>query len=159
LHSRPLRDSMLQRAVKQMVDAVEANFDHRNSAMKLRIRGNSLRFRLSQTEVAQLLNEGRIEDTLIFGPEPYSRLSYALEHSTACASVLVRPGPQSIAVVAPSTEVTHWAQNDAVGIYAEFETGDVRLDVMIEKDFACLDASEADNRDTFPNPSSDIKCK
>ena len=32
------------------------------------------------------------------------------------------------------------------------------LALLIEKDFACLDRSEEDNEDTFPNPNVGITC-
>jgi len=32
------------------------------------------------------------------------------------------------------------------------------LALLIEKDFACLDRSEEDNEDTFPNPNTGTKC-
>ena len=35
--------------------------------MKLRIRGNSIRLRLSRTEVAQFAGNGNVEDTVEFG--------------------------------------------------------------------------------------------
>ena len=38
--------------------------------MKLRIKGNSLRFRVTQSELAKLVELGRVEETIYFGPEP-----------------------------------------------------------------------------------------
>jgi hypothetical protein len=32
------------------------------------------------------------------------------------------------------------------------------LTVAIEKDFACLDLSDAENHDTFPNPQIEAAC-
>ena len=31
-------------------------------------------------------------------------------------------------------------------------------DIIVEKDFACLDLSDADNHDTFPNPQLGAVC-
>ena len=36
--------------------------------------------------------------------------------------------------------------------------GNRSLDLIVEKDFACLDLSDADNEDTFPNPNSGAIC-
>jgi hypothetical protein len=47
-----------------------------------------------------------------------------------------------------------------VGIYATVNLGHTgSLDVMIEKDFACLDRSDAENVDTFTNPNAATVCK
>lgn len=32
------------------------------------------------------------------------------------------------------------------------------LELILEKDFACLDRSDADNHDTFPNPFIGASC-
>jgi hypothetical protein len=32
------------------------------------------------------------------------------------------------------------------------------LDVLIEKDFACLDRNDKENEDTFPNPNVGTTC-
>lgn len=32
------------------------------------------------------------------------------------------------------------------------------LELILEKDFACLDRSDADNHDTFPNPLIGASC-
>jgi hypothetical protein len=45
--------------------------------MKLRIRGNSIRFRLSQTEMVQLVETGDVRDSVEFGPD--ARLDYRVE--------------------------------------------------------------------------------
>jgi len=45
-----------------------------------------------------------------------------------------------------------------VGIYGDVDTGISRLAVIVEKDFACLDRSERDNIDRFPNPHKGTVC-
>jgi hypothetical protein len=49
--------------------------------------------------------------------------------------------------------------SDDVGVYADVALGgDRALSVAIEKDFACLDRSDAENEDTFPNPNLAAAC-
>jgi len=121
--------------------------------MKLRIKDNSLRFRISQSELASLVDSGRTEKTIYFASDGDSRLTYALEcrPSSNHATLLYQPG--RITVVLSRDEVKAWGESEQVGIYA---TVDVcphgTLDILVEKDFACLDLSDAENRDTFPNP-------
>jgi hypothetical protein len=39
-----------------------------------------------------------------------------------------------------------------VGIEEKISKSEFALDVLIEKDFACLDRNDADNEGTYPNP-------
>jgi len=121
--------------------------------MKLRIKDNSLRFRISQSELADLVDSGRTEKTIYFASDGDSRLTYALQCRPASthATLLYQPG--KITVVLSKDEVNAWGESEQVGIYT---TVDVyphgTLDILVEKDYACLDLSDADNHDTFPNP-------
>jgi hypothetical protein len=47
--------------------------------MKLRIRGNSLRFRTTRSEIAKLIETGRIEEEVFFAADNQCKLTYALE--------------------------------------------------------------------------------
>jgi hypothetical protein len=59
----------------------------------------------------------------------------------------------------PNAQLTYWACGEDVGVYADLTLGDGRaLSVAIEKDFACLDRSDAENEDTFPNPNLAAAC-
>jgi hypothetical protein len=49
--------------------------------MKLRIKGNSLRIRVGRSELERFLDDGRVEDTIHFAPQPEARLTYVLESS------------------------------------------------------------------------------
>jgi hypothetical protein len=125
--------------------------------MKLRIKGDSLRFRLSPSEISRLLQFGRIEDTVHFGPEDDGKLTYALVMNAELPgqgeSMKVLHSPHVVSVVVAAAEVTAWANGTQVGIYAELDTGAAKLELAVEKDFACLDQGSADNQDTFPNPN------
>jgi hypothetical protein len=62
-------------------------------------------------------------------------------------------------VIVPKSNVLAWGTSDQVGIYHTIDLG-LRgsLEVVLEKDFACLDLSDAENEDTFPNPSAGAIC-
>ena len=49
--------------------------------MKFRINGNSLRLRVTRSELERLVKNARIEETIYFSPDEQSRLTYVLEHS------------------------------------------------------------------------------
>jgi hypothetical protein len=49
--------------------------------------------------------------------------------------------------------VTKWASSDQVGIEGEQPVDDqTSLRILIEKDFACIDATDEQNAVTFPHP-------
>ena len=125
--------------------------------MKLRIKGNSMRLRISPSEMKRLLSEGRIEETIHFGPEPDARLTYALEQSASKEGITVSSRPHEVVVVLSTENARSWAEGDEVGIYGSFNVGHGQLELVIEKDFACLDRREG-NEDTFANPKSAQLC-
>jgi hypothetical protein len=125
--------------------------------MKLRIKGNSMRLRVSPSEMKRLLSAGRIEEVIHFGPEPDAKLSYALEQAVSQKELTVRYRPQQVTVVLSTESARNWADGEQVGIYGAFDLGNGQLDLAIEKDFACLDRNEG-NEDTFANPKSSQLC-
>jgi hypothetical protein len=126
--------------------------------MKLRITDNSLRFRVTQSELATLIEAGRIEKTIHFAADEYSRLTYALEHHPSSAAARLRYRALDVTVVLSTKEVQTWGKTDQVGIYATVDLGEYgNLDILVEKDFACLDLSDAENVDTFPNPNACVQ--
>ena len=126
--------------------------------MKLRVKGNSLRLRVSPSEVARLLKQGRIEETIYFGEGDDAKLTYALEHTAGTGAMTMRYAAQEATVVVSTDEARRWAEGEDVGMYGEVGAGDRRLEMVVEKDFACLDKSDAENADTFPHPKEGAVC-
>lgn len=126
--------------------------------MKLRIKGNSLRLRVSPSEVARLLETGRIEETIHLSSDQNESLTYALEHTSQSPAITVRYMPQQVTIVVSSSAARQWANGQDIGIYGETPTSGGSLQLAVEKDFACLDKSAAENRDTFPNPKQGSVC-
>ncbi|MGA2848271.1 MAG: hypothetical protein ABSE46_04685 [Terracidiphilus sp.] len=125
--------------------------------MKLRIKGNSMRLRVSPSEMKRLLSAGRIEEVIHFGPEPDARLTYALEQAPSEDEMTVRYRPQEVTVILSAGNARAWAEGDEVGIYGSFNVGNGQLELVVEKDFACLDKKDG-NEDTFPNPKCAQAC-
>jgi len=125
--------------------------------MKLRMKGNSLRLRVSPSEVTRLLQTGRVEDTIHFGTDEDGRLTYALERRPEAAAMAVRYANHEITVVVSSQDAQRWAAGQDVGLYGECDSSHGPLEVAVEKDFACLD-KDAANIDTFPNPKQGEVC-
>ncbi len=127
--------------------------------MKLRIQGNSVRFRLLRSEVTTFIETGRIEHTVHFAPDARAFFQYGLQHQPGLAQLEVRPDPSGITVAIPGRQARTWAETDQIGIYATIDLGSTRsLEISVEKDFACLDLSDAENQDAFPNPQIGAVC-
>ena len=126
--------------------------------MKLRIRGNLLRFRLGRSEVNELGSTGQIEECVDFGPgQP--RFCYSLEkgdEDTFSGSF----AEGKITVRVPASVVDSWASGDDIGIEGKQTIDDrTQLEFLVEKDFACRTSPGGeDQSDKFPKPASDAEC-
>jgi hypothetical protein len=122
--------------------------------MKLRIRGNSIRIRVSQGELREFAERGTVRETIEFGHGV--ALTYALESDAEARTPIARCARNVIAVVLPAATVRQWAETDQVSIEAEqpISDGEV-LRILVEKDFACLQPRpHEDDSDMFPNPQA-----
>jgi uncharacterized protein DUF7009 len=128
-------------------------------SVKLRIKGKSLRLRVARSELARLSAGERVEETIRFAPEPEAVLRYTLASDSEGDGVQVRYSPGEIAVIVSVDQMRSWSEESQVGIYARLLIRDAEtLEISIEKDFACLDGSDQDNRDTFANPLEGRSC-
>lgn len=120
--------------------------------MKLRIQDNSIRFRLTRSEVDQLHKDGSVTARTAF-PNA-STLTYAVETSSLTGQPRATFAADRVAVQVPATMVTEWATTEKVSISAVQALEDNKaLSILVEKDFACLAPREGeDESDQFPNP-------
>jgi len=127
--------------------------------MKLRIKGDTLRVRVSRSEVARLLAADLLEETVYFAPEPTAKFTYALKQDRSLSRPAVQYTENRVAILLPTLQVISWGTSDQVGIAENISLGNLgSLGLLIEKDFACLDRSDEDNQDTFPNPNAGKQC-
>jgi len=121
--------------------------------MKLRIKGNTIRFRLTQSEVAQLRDGATLRDSTEFAPA--QRLSWELAPVPAIPAIQAAFRDATVSVRLPASEVQSWAGSDTVGIYGQAGA----LEVSVEKDFRCLTRAGApEEADAFPNPHEGATC-
>jgi hypothetical protein len=125
--------------------------------MKLRIRGDSIRIRVSQGELREIAECGEVRDTVHFGGGV--GLTYALESDARAREPRARFADGTIAVVLPASVVQRWAGSDQVSIEGQQATdGPEPLRILVEKDFACLQPRpHEDDSDMFPNPDAESK--
>jgi hypothetical protein len=127
--------------------------------MKLRIKGNSLRLRVSRSEVARLLAGSCLAETIQFTPEASAWFSYSLQKTTSVSRPTVQYAGSKVTILIPVDQANAWGASDQVGITENISLGVLgALALLIEKDFACLDRSEEENQDTFPNPNAGAVC-
>ena len=126
--------------------------------MKLRLRENSIRLRLLQSEVIQLREIGDVSETIVFGINPTDNLTYSLRISAEASEISAHKTDNQIEIFLPLLTAENWADSTEVGLYSEQEVGDLAtLKIIIEKDFVCVDRPlDADNADAFPHPK--LKC-
>ncbi len=126
--------------------------------MKIRIKGNSLRFRLLRGEVSRFGETGRVTEAIQFGASPREQLTYSLETNSNAQTIEARFADNQITVTIPDAVARNWVNSDLITLESSqpIETDSV-LKILIEKDFVCLDRKDdPDNADAFPHPTG--KC-
>lgn len=124
--------------------------------MKLRIRDNSIRLRLTQPEVQAIGSDGLVSASVLFAGG--ATLTYCVESSPACVDPVAQFANGQLSVRLPKSWVNNWVEsNDEVAISSEqqLDQGGV-LKILVEKDFACLAPREGeDESDMYPHPQQD----
>jgi hypothetical protein len=127
--------------------------------MKLRIKGNSLRLRVSRSELARFRHGERVEETIHFSAAPNAHLTYALQSASQSVPVRVQYEPQNVTIFVSEEQAGLWEKETEVGVYTSIDLGEAgSLEVIIEKDFACLDRRDEENADSFANPHAGAVC-
>lgn len=120
--------------------------------MKIRIKGPSVRLRLSRTEVNKLVNEGVVEDHTPFGNETFS---YALQKVNSGEGLTADFKEGKMTMYVPQQLVNGWEVNDLVSIDANMpiDGNGQSLYLLLEKDFQCIDNTTEDESDNYINPN------
>ena len=127
--------------------------------MKLRVRGNSIRLRLTKTEVERFGETGSVVEMVEFGAA-LPAFRYELLTSTSVSSMQARFEHNRLSISVPLGDVENWITSEQIGVEVMQPIGDKKfLRILVEKDFACLTprASE-DETDAFTNPLAQITC-
>ena len=127
--------------------------------MKLRIKGNTLRFRLTQSEVKAIENGEVISEKTFFGPKKF--FEFTLGTKLFMQQIETDFTDGKIETWIPSNIALNWAKSDSVGIeHSQENAQEEKLYILIEKDFKCLtERSNEDESDNYPHPKEkDISC-
>ncbi len=127
--------------------------------MKIRILGNSLRLRLTQSEVQKLLDEGKVKESISFGPSSSQQLTYIFQKG-ATSEFAASFNGNIISILGPNDTVDTWANSNQISLEEYLPIGHGKqLKILIEKDFKCLkERAGEDESDLFPNPEEEGKC-
>ncbi len=121
--------------------------------MKLRIKGPTLRLRLTQGEILALLDQGIVEERVPFAGGV--SLVYRLRRDAAAAEIAATFRNGVVEILVPERKAREWCTTELVTLAHEQALPDGALRIALEKDFACLAPREGeDESDNFPHPEA-----
>ena len=119
--------------------------------MKLRLKGNTIRLRLSKTEVDILASEGSVQEETLIGNTTFM---YRLKKENT-VELKAQLQNHELTVSIPHGFANDWPHNTVVGIDNKQVDGSMpSLYIVIEKDFKCIDNTEEDQADNYDNPKA-----
>jgi len=120
--------------------------------VKIRIRENSIRFRLTKSEVDIFEKAGYLENKTEFG---FANFIYAMQVLDGIDSLAATYIGNKLTLFVPLTMQKEWTTTDKVGFNSIMNTGPGKtLSLLLEKDWACVDKADEDQSDNFENPNA-----
>jgi hypothetical protein len=121
--------------------------------VKLRIKGNSIRLRLTRPEVTSLGRGETVEEATHFPDGAVMRCRLEVAADVAMLSAHFASG--ALVVRIASRAAIEWSSGLNVGIDCAITLpGGGTLQVLVEKDFECLHSSHGERTEgTFPHPA------
>ena len=115
---------------------------------------NSIRLRLTQSEVQTVSAEGLVRGRVRFAGS--NTFDYILESSPATVRPEAHISNNVLTVRVPKMDVAQWADSDRISIEAEqFLDDGEHLRILVEKDFHCLSPRDGeDESDMYPHPGA-----
>src|SRR5260221_2842696 len=118
--------------------------------MKIRIKGNTVRLRLTKPEVETFNTTGFVEERTDFFPNPFV---YAIKADGTATELKVIFQDGRLDMLVPADWVNDWTNSNRVGFESSMKTEkDSSIYLMLEKDFKCLDQTVEDQYDQYENP-------
>ncbi len=122
--------------------------------MKIRIKGNSVRLRLTQTEINTFAEKGTISEVICFGSLANQKLTYTLVKGTT-NEFDAKYQENEIKITLPNNQASIWTSTNLVSLEAKIAISDEeKLLILVEKDFKCLQPrANEDETDHYPHPN------
>ena len=118
--------------------------------MKIRIKDNTIRLRLTKTDVSQLKDNGLITCKTVITPEQV--FQYTLKVDATIQSISAAFESNTITIKISESQANILTNTDEItvkGFQMNGEDGD--LFILIEKDLQCLDPTHEDQSDMYEN--------
>ena len=121
------------------------------TALKIRRKGNSVRLRLTKSEVDALSITGIIEEKTEFD---YGSFGYSLQTDSSIETLDAVINNNTMTVLLPATVAQEWPDNNTVShTHTKRLKNGSSLLLLVEKDFKCIDApAHEDQSDNYENP-------
>ncbi len=121
--------------------------------MKIRIKGNSIRYRLTKSEVETFCDKGHYKEATDFGTKKFT---YSISAKKDIHLLEAEFKDDTVTMYLNLDESKSWANNDKVGFQHKYKTASgTELSLLLEKDFVCMDETVEDQSDNYPNPKVD----
>ena len=118
--------------------------------MKIRIKGNSIRLRLTKTDVADLKEKGMVSEKTVFDSETI--FHYSLYVDADSKEINAKFSDQTIEIFLPEKEAKILIDTEQITIENSQYNGEKdQLFLLIEKDLQCLDSTSEDQSDMYEN--------
>jgi thiamine pyrophosphate-dependent acetolactate synthase large subunit-like protein len=121
--------------------------------MKLRIKGPTLRLRLTQGEIRDLDERGLVEEQVPFAGGV--SLVYRLRRAPAAREISASYRDGVVEISVPEDIARQWCTTEMVTLAHEQPVPAGVLQITLEKDYACLaPRAGEDESDNFPHPEA-----
>ncbi|UII81166.1 hypothetical protein [Flagellimonas sp. CMM7] len=122
--------------------------------MKIRIKGDSVRFRLTKTEVETFCREGHYGEQTNFNSTTFN---YELHAKEGIEALEADFHDNTVTLFLPKKEADKWMDETRVGYENNMTLKNGKtLYLLLEKDFICLDETIEDQSDNYPNPKNSL---
>ena len=120
------------------------------SCMKLRIKGNAIRLRLTKTDVKDLEQYGMVTEHTNFGNAVFN---YSLQKKIMRENLSASFMGNNMTVFISEKSVEELVHTDKVSVkYIQQTENASGLFLLVEKDFKCLDESPENQEDMYEHP-------
>lgn len=124
--------------------------------MKIRLRGNSIRYRLDTKDVELLKENDKVEEHTWIGAH---NLHFCVRSRGGIILPAIKLDGTGVHLSLPTVIVEKWVETDEVGIEFDITNPDGSiLKILVEKDFKCLTERDEDDSAAFENPNAGKAC-
>lgn len=118
--------------------------------MKIRIKGDSIRLRLTKTDVQNLKKYGIVEESTIIGAQEIFKYSLVLNQDIPSIAAEFRANKITVFLSQKETQIL--TETNEITVEGFQNNGKEKgLFLLVEKDLQCLDTTSEDQSDMYEN--------